>query len=407
MKLKKIAAYFLAIVMTGALCGGAHAQASDTQVPVLMYHHLTTDGQTNSMTITAERFREDMEYLSNYGYTPLLSADLMAIKAGSQPMPEKPVMITFDDGYESNYTLAYPILQETGMKATISLITSHIRGGESEGIPTSMTWTQAKEMYESGIVDIGTHTHRLHNEENGGFEIPGGPDGVQRLRGESWMEYQKRVGQDIRTSVRTIQAHLGATVRVWYFSYPFGATDPWFGQVLSDNGLSVSTTTKATMADIGGGLYGLSRYRVTMDEPVSKLLTGCLTARPAQASVEIDGARHTLPAYRVNDDSYVRLRDIALLLQDTGAQFAVGWADGAVTLQKGAPYEANGSELAALDKGIRLGLAMTNPVMIDGQPETLPAYNIEGSYYFELENLGQALGLQVELSDGIYHIITE
>lgn len=59
------------------------------------------------MTITGERFQEDMEYLEYNGYTPLLSADLIDIRAGRKSMPERPVMITFDDGYRSNYDIAY------------------------------------------------------------------------------------------------------------------------------------------------------------------------------------------------------------------------------------------------------------------------------------------------------------
>ena len=60
-----------------------------------------------------------MEYLEYNGYTPLLSADLIDIRAGKEAMPERPVMITFDDGYRSNYDIAYPILQKTGMRPSL------------------------------------------------------------------------------------------------------------------------------------------------------------------------------------------------------------------------------------------------------------------------------------------------
>ena len=97
-----------------------------------MYHNLTNDpSAVTSMTITGERFQEDMEYLEYNGYTPLLSADLINIRAGKESMPERPVMITFDDGYRSNYDIAYPILQKTGMKAVIALIGKSIRANDN------------------------------------------------------------------------------------------------------------------------------------------------------------------------------------------------------------------------------------------------------------------------------------
>lgn len=97
-----------------------------------MYHNLTNDpSAVTSMTITGERFQEDMEYLEYNGYTPLLSADLIDIRAGKEAMPERPVMITFDDGYRSNYDIAYPILQKTGMKAVIALIGKSIRANDN------------------------------------------------------------------------------------------------------------------------------------------------------------------------------------------------------------------------------------------------------------------------------------
>ena len=117
--------------LTGAFfvsCISCSAANTASKVPILMYHNLTNDpSAVTSMTITGERFQEDMEYLEYNGYTPLLSADLIDIRAGKEAMPERPVMITFDDGYRSNYDIAYPILQKTGMKAVIALIGKSIR----------------------------------------------------------------------------------------------------------------------------------------------------------------------------------------------------------------------------------------------------------------------------------------
>ena len=76
-------------------CISCSAANTASKVPILMYHNLTNDpSAVTSMTITGERFQEDMEYLEYNGYTPLLSSDLIDIRAGKEAMPERPVMIT-------------------------------------------------------------------------------------------------------------------------------------------------------------------------------------------------------------------------------------------------------------------------------------------------------------------------
>ena len=74
-----------------------------------MYHHLDEQGDGNA-TVSAEGFRRQMELLKTEGYTPISLQQLADFSQGGK-LPEKPVLITFDDGYTSNYMLAYPILQ--------------------------------------------------------------------------------------------------------------------------------------------------------------------------------------------------------------------------------------------------------------------------------------------------------
>jgi len=75
-------------------------------------------------------------------------------------LPKKPLLITIDDGYANNYSLAYPILKEKGLRATIYIITSY--RGKQPGVTRHFTWAEAKEMYDSGVINIESHTHDLH-----------------------------------------------------------------------------------------------------------------------------------------------------------------------------------------------------------------------------------------------------
>ena len=248
--------------------------SSRMEIPILMYHNLTDDpSAVTSMTITGARFREDMNYLADNGYTPLLSADLIAIRAGEKSMPAKPVMITFDDGYRSNYDIAYPILRETGMKAVIAVIGNSIRTDDStEPNRLFLTWGEAAEMADSGAVELGSHTYNLHNPQCGGLTAPDGINGVQRLRGESRAAYDARVGQDLRRSLDLIEQNTDQQ-QVLFFAYPFGAYDEWFDPLLEQNGIRVSVTTAPHMADIRHQLTNLPRFRVTMETPLSGLLS--------------------------------------------------------------------------------------------------------------------------------------
>ena len=244
--------------LTGAFfvsCISCSAANTASKVPILMYHNLTNDpSAVTSMTITGERFQEDMEYLEYNGYTPLLSADLIDIRAGKEAMPERPVMITFDDGYRSNYDIAYPILQKTGMKAVIALIGKSIRANDNtEANRFFLKWDEAAEMADSGLVELASHTYNLHNPQYGGLTAPDGINGIQRLKGESQAAYNKRVGEDLKQSIDLITQNTNQK-NVLFFAYPFGARDGWMQPLLQKNGIQVSVLTNTGTASIRRGM---------------------------------------------------------------------------------------------------------------------------------------------------------
>ena len=187
-------------------------------------------------------------------------------------MPERPVMITFDDGYRSNYDIAYPILQKTGMKAVIALIGKSIRANDNtEANRFFLKWDEAAEMADSGLVELGSHTYNLHNPQYGGLTAPDGINGIQRLKGESQAAYNKRVGEDLKQSIDLITQNTNQK-NVLFFAYPFGARDGWMQPLLQKNGIQVSVLTNTGTASIRRGLTDLPRYRITMDAKLSDIL---------------------------------------------------------------------------------------------------------------------------------------
>ncbi|TDG00965.1 polysaccharide deacetylase family protein [Paenibacillus piri] len=138
------------------------------RIPVLNYHSITVD-PGNPATITPEKFAEQMRYLSKAGYTPLTLKQFSDMMEGIDKGPDKPILLTFDDGYMDNYEHAMPLLKELGFHATLFMSPGMVDDGYF------MSWEQIKEMHEAGwdIQPHGmTHPHLPKlNVKNQKFEI--------------------------------------------------------------------------------------------------------------------------------------------------------------------------------------------------------------------------------------------
>jgi peptidoglycan/xylan/chitin deacetylase (PgdA/CDA1 family) len=235
----------------------------DRSVPILMYHHVLPDGsECNDMTVTVSRLEEDLQWLQKQGYTTILPREL----ASGQPLPEKPILITFDDGYRSNYELLYPLLKKYQAKAVISVIVKM----QDVSASNFLSWDMCREMEDSGLVEIGSHTYQLHNlDGRGGSFTPGGTNGIERKPGESDMSFRARVLDDIQMSRDRIEEELGHPVT--FFAYPFGVDEP-DAQALIESLFPVTVMTFRGMADLSDGLRKLPRYTVTMKKPPSAYL---------------------------------------------------------------------------------------------------------------------------------------
>ncbi|MCW5864512.1 MAG: polysaccharide deacetylase family protein [Anaerolineae bacterium] len=167
--------------------------------PILMYHYISdppadADVYRLDLSVTPDNFRDQLAWLRDNGYTAIDYYDLTMAIVGYSELPEKPVLLTFDDGYLDNYTNAFPLLQEYGFKGTFFVITEFIDSGR-EGY---MTWPMIEEMARAG------HRIESHSRTH--------PDLTEKDRdGLIW---------ELLGSQQTIAAHIGYTPR--YFCYPGG-----------------------------------------------------------------------------------------------------------------------------------------------------------------------------------------
>ncbi|WP_394238807.1 stalk domain-containing protein [Niallia oryzisoli] len=197
-------------------------QEVNADIPVLMYHSLI-DNLNTSLSVDPERFREQMAALKTRGYNTITDYDLLNFLEKGTPLPDNPILITFDDGYKSNYSEAYPVLKELGLKATIYVITSRIfedvtiLPGESEKI----TWKDAREMM--GTMLIQSHTwdsHKMVMSATGAERGLIASPIIINGHVESQQEYETRIYEDLVQSKKAIEEKLG--YEVVSIAYPYG-----------------------------------------------------------------------------------------------------------------------------------------------------------------------------------------
>ena len=264
--------YFLNVLSPAALS----ADEISTQVPILMYHHLSED-VTNSEMVSPEQFEAQIRALSEAGYTGVSFDELQAYVLRGEPLPEKPVVITFDDGYRSNYTLAYPILQKYGMKATIFAVgvsfgTDHYKDTDY-AITPHFGAAEAAEMTASGLISIQSHTYDMHQwppYETGSAVR----ENILQLSSESEEAYVQALTEDFTRSRALLEDATGRPVDV--LAYPAGQYSTLAQVTLQSLGVHVTLSTNPGVNTVVKGLpqtlYAMLRFGITEDVSPEALL---------------------------------------------------------------------------------------------------------------------------------------
>ena len=264
--------YFLNVLSPAALS----ADEISAQVPILMYHHLSED-VTNSEMVSPEQFEAQIRALSEAGYTGVSFDELQAYVLRGEPLPEKPVVITFDDGYRSNYTLAYPILQKYSMKATIFAVgvsfgTDHYKDTDY-AITPHFGAAEAAEMTASGLISIQSHTYDMHQwppYETGSAVR----ENILQLSSESEEAYVQALTEDFTRSRALLEDATGRPVDV--LAYPAGQYSTLAQVTLQSLGVHVTLSTNPGVNTVVKGLpqtlYAMLRFGITEDVSPEALL---------------------------------------------------------------------------------------------------------------------------------------
>lgn len=211
-------------------------------VSVLMYH-MIGDEQGNAAIMTEANLRIQMNYLRDHGYHPITMQELYDYVTKGAPLPEKPVCITFDDGYLDSYTIVYPLMKEYGFPWTLFLITDDV------GKPYNrMTWDQLKEMANSHAVTIASHTlshPKLHN-----------------------LATRAEKEKEIVEANKALKYQLGID-NVW-LAYPYGDYDDEVIDICKKAGIKMAVTTDAGRVHVGSFPYDLKRAYIGNDISIAR-----------------------------------------------------------------------------------------------------------------------------------------
>ena len=223
----------------------AYLQNGSATVPILLYHHLDPDQPENETTLHPDTFERQMRLLKEQGYTPISFDELIAFVEQGTPLPEKPVMITFDDGYTSNAVYAYPVLRELGFHASIFAIGCSIGHDRyykdtQYSLTPHFGQTEITEMLDSGLISIGSHTYDMHQWPP--YEtVKPARENMLPLPGESETEYIDAVQTDAAREAETFAAF--GIPRPGVLAFPEGAHTTLTDVVLRECGYKVTLTT--------------------------------------------------------------------------------------------------------------------------------------------------------------------
>lgn len=206
---------------------------NDQGVPVLMYHSIGYE-KDNSVRIPKEKFEEEMKYLKDNDYTTLTLDELYDFLINNRSVPEKSVVLTFDDGYKDNFTDMYPIIKKYGFKATIFIITDLVDKNAAY-----LTLEELLELDKNGI-DIESHTTN-HDDL-------------------STLSYKNQL-KTLRNSKEFIEKTLNKKVN--YIAYPFGKYNKNTIKAAKEAGYTMALSTSGRWSDKEDGIYSLDRVFIS------------------------------------------------------------------------------------------------------------------------------------------------
>lgn len=198
-------------------------------IPILVYHNFNPV-KPGSMNLTPQRFEAQIKWLKDNGFTVIPLAEAVEYLQGKRSsLPAKSVVITSDDGWQSQYTYFYPIVKKYNIPVTLFIYPQTISTGKN-----AMTWEELKELQKTGLFDIQGHTYSH-------------PNFKQTKKQLSASAYEKFVKHELADSKKILEDKMGT--KVSYLAWPFGIYNDYLEQQAKDAGYEMAFTIDARPAN--------------------------------------------------------------------------------------------------------------------------------------------------------------
>ena len=237
----------------------AASESEDTvRLPIIMYHSIQKNNKAKSkFIITPDEFEGDLKYIKDNGYTTIVMQDLIDFVYENKDLPEKPIMLTFDDGYYNNYLYAFPLVKQYECKMVLSPIgkQSDIYSENNNRNPNyaHCSWDNLKEMHNSGLVEIQNHSYDMHT-------MTKKRRGTKKNKNESLEHYQKVLCEDLSLMQNKTEDFLDFTPTT--FVFPFGAISDCSLDIIKQLGFKATLSCEGKVNKLTKNpekLYGLCR----------------------------------------------------------------------------------------------------------------------------------------------------
>lgn len=245
--------------LTVALFRVTAASSLGVEVPILMYHSVGYNNRIQSKyLLSPEAFEQDLIWLRNNGYAAVFVSEVADYAEGKGDLPEKPIILTLDDGYLNNLTYVLPLLKKYGMKAVVSVVGSFCEEYTNHPSPDPsyayLTWEDVRTMAVSGLIEIGNHTYDMHSTSP--------RRGCMRRADESVASYSATLSSDLSRLQSMLTERAGITPTV--FAYPYGAVSSEAVYVLQSLGFRAALTCNEQINLVSPAspqiLYRLGRF---------------------------------------------------------------------------------------------------------------------------------------------------
>ena len=216
------------------------------QLPIIMYHGvLEKPDAWGTYVISVSELESDLQQIQKAGYHTVTIEELIDYVYDGAPLPEKPILLTFDDGYYNNYLYVYPLLQKYDMKAVLSIIGKYTDlysvSREENPVYSHVTWRQVREMAESGLVEIQNHSYNLHT-------IDKTRSASMKVSGETLGHYTTTLVADAIRLQRLIDEQIQQLPQA--YTYPYGLVSEESIPILREAGFRCTLCCMAGMNTI-------------------------------------------------------------------------------------------------------------------------------------------------------------